>query len=261
MQWGIDEKNSIWTFERRLSAAEKPRAQEPWGEEPWAQEPWVQTLYRLALPDIRQDKTVLDFGKIDDALVAAVRIDNSAQHLQETQATRERMTGAIRACQSRDPTPAGLLDLRRALLNIWEEVPKDSGDRMVAADICFNVNVAISETLPQATSLVVDGIDAARDELNAIARTLEEDPQADIDEALSELRLTLGLRVALLHFRYDELLARYLMGANIPYLTERLVQRAIEAIVKPSWTGRVQGFLVRLIYWRRLTAFKKAIGA
>src|SRR5690349_98039 len=105
----------VLKFHEQLFHARQPKMKEAWGGEPWGQ-----TLYRLALPGIRQDATVLDFAEIDRAVATSIHF---ARAENKTHAIPEKMIDLIRTCQTRDPTPAGLLDLKQALKSTWGYTP------------------------------------------------------------------------------------------------------------------------------------------
>lgn len=190
------------------------------------------------------DTTVLDFGKIDNAVMKANGIQTyngrygtgPTQVLSpKTEGIRTEMTDAIDHWKRLDPaefhSPEGIDALKKQLGDIRDATQYGTPER-VAADKIYNaVRQTIVDQVPEYAK-VMKGYEQASKQIKEIETTLSLKPNANIDTSLRKLQSTLRDNVNTSFGRRGEL-ANFLVNAGAPHLMERLAGQALH-----SWAPR-----------------------
>lgn len=193
---------------------------------------------------IGADTTVLDFGKIDNAVMHAQGVQtysgrsgmSPAQVLSpKTEGIRKEMTDAVEHWKQLDPaefhSPEGIDALKKQLGDIRDATQYGTPER-VAADKIYNaVRQTIVDQVPEYAK-VMKGYEQASKQIKEIETTLSLKPNASIDTSLRKLQSTLRDNVNTSFGRRGEL-ANFLVNAGAPHLMERLAGQALH-----SWAPR-----------------------
>lgn len=198
--------------------------------------------YRSGMVDIKNDKTVLDFGRVDQTL-ASIRdrgffkgkqIDRSAAD------TWRQIDELVQEWKTANPaefhTPEGLDALKKAIGDVRDTLPFGTPARNVANNVYSSVRQQITDQAPGYARVMKDYEDASA-LINEIEGTLSLGKKASADQSLRKLQSILrnnvytgyGSRVAL----GEELASR---GA--PNLFPQLAGMALEPIAPRGLVGQ-----------------------
>lgn len=198
--------------------------------------------YRTEMAKIGLDKTVLDFDKIDDALIKASTVKTyKGQDLSPTTtAIRQQMTEAIQDWRKLDPqefhTVEGLDALKQKLGDIYEGTKYGTPERVAAREIYNGVRQTIIDQAPQYKK-VMEGYEDASKLIKQMEKTLSLNPNASIDTSLRKLQSTLRNNVNT-SFGQRKELAQFLVNAGAPNLMERLAGQALQPFL-PRGLGKL----------------------
>lgn len=149
--------------------------------------------YRTDKKLVDMDKTVLDFDKIDDALVkmSAVKVYKGQDLAPKTQSIRQEIGEAIRDWKALDPkefhTVEGMDALKQKIGNIREGTQYGTPDRVVADQAYNAIKKTINEQAPGYAKVMKD-YERASSELSEIEKTLSVKPGKTNDAALRKLQ-------------------------------------------------------------------------
>lgn len=203
--------------------------------------------YRQAMSKtgaVGADTTVLDFNKIDNAVMKANGVQTYSGRYgtgptqvlsPKTEGIRKEMTDAIESWKNLDPvefhTAEGIDALKKQLGDIRDATQYGTPER-VAADRIYNaVRQTIVDQVPEYAK-IMKGYEQASKQIKEIETTLSLKPNANIDTALRKLQSTLRDNVNTSFGRRGEL-ANFLVNSGAPHLMERLAGQALH-----SWVPR-----------------------
>lgn len=166
--------------------------------------------YRSGMVDIKNDKTVLDFGRIDNTLssirdrgfYAGKEIDRSAA------GTWEKINELVTEWKNADPrtfhTPEGLDALKKAIEDIRGDLPFGSKSRNVADNAYNAVKKEITTQAP-AYAKVMEDYEKASTLIKEVESSLSLNKKAQADQALRKLQSILRDNVQTSYGRRREL--------------------------------------------------------
>ena len=209
------------------------------------------TDYRAAQAQVALDKTILDFNKVDQALVDSttvqtfngVPIDSG-----RVQKTRSEIAQAIQTWKMYPPdqfhTPAGLDALKKQIDGIRQSTDWGTPERVVADGAVRSLrNTVIDQmgAIPGSQTYVkmLKGYNEASDQLRAIEKELSlpgDKAKLNIDTALRKLQSTLRNNVNTSFGRRQEL-AQFLVDNGAPHLMAKLAGQALNPLA-PRGLGR-----------------------
>lgn len=198
--------------------------------------------YRDSMADIGKDPTILDFDKVDNALVkiAGVKTYKGQIISPSTQAIRNEIGTAIKDWKALDPaefhTVEGMDALKQKIGDIRDAAPYGTPDRVVADQAYHAIRNTIVEQAPEYAK-TMKGYEEASKQIKDIEKTLSLNPNASIDTALRKLQSVLRNNVNTNYGRRADL-ADYLVNAGAPNLMQKLAGQAMS-----SWTPRGLGKL------------------
>lgn len=201
------------------------------------------TLYKSDMRAVAADPTVLDFRKIDDALIrsADVQTFRGKNLAPGTGKVRVKMTQAVQDWRQEDPslfhTAEGLDALKRKLGVIRQNTKFGTPARKVADDIYNAVRQTIVDQAPE-YARIMKGYEQANAQIQEIEKTLTGEPGARIDTALRKLQAILRNNVTT-NYGYRRELADFLVKSGAPHLMRRLAGQALS-----SWFPRGLGKMV-----------------
>lgn len=213
--------------------------------------------YRSGMIPVANDKTVLNFNDIDNALanVATVKSFKGQNISPKTQDIRLEIGEAIRDWKTLNPaefhTAEGLDALKQKIGDIREGTERGTPARVVADQAYNAIKQTIVKQAPEYAK-VMKGYEEATKQIKDIEKTLSLNPNASVDTALRKLQSVLRDNVNTSFGRRREL-AQYLTDAGAPHLMERLAGQAL----KP-WTPRG---LAKMVGTELLAAGAGAFGA
>lgn len=198
--------------------------------------------YKAGMVDVKNDKTVLDFGQVDQTLAdirdrgffKGKQIDRSAAD------TWRQIDELVQEWKTANPaefhTPEGLDALKKAIGDIRDSLPFGTPARNVANNVYGAVRQQITDQAPEYARVMKDYEDASA-LINEIEGTLSLGKKASVDQSLRKLQSILrnnvytgyGARVSL-----GEELAR--RGA--PNLFPQLAGMAMEPIAPRGLVGQ-----------------------
>lgn len=193
--------------------------------------------YRSEMAEIGQDKTVLDFNKIDKAVndVQSVKSYKGQSLSPSTEKIRQTMGEAIADWKNLDPaefhTAEGIDALKQKLGDIRDAAPYGTPERVVADQIYQAVRQTIVDQVPEYAK-VMKGYEEASTQIKEIERTLSLNPNANVDTALRKLQSTLRDNVNTSFGRREELVD-FLVNSGAPHLREKLAGQSLK-----SWAPR-----------------------
>ncbi len=193
--------------------------------------------YRTNKALVDQDKTVLDFDKVDDALAEASAVGTfKGQSLSpSTQGIRQQIGEAVRDWKALDPadfhTVEGMDALKRKIGDIRDGTEPGTRARLVA-DQVYNAIKGTIESQAPGYAKVMKGYEEATKQIKEIEKTLSLNPNASIDTALRKLQSVMRDNVNT-NYGQRRKLAEFLVQAGAPHLMERLAGQAMS-----QWTPR-----------------------
>lgn len=197
-------------------------------------------VYREGMAGIGKDPTILNFDKIDDALVniSGVKVYKGQNISPKTQAIREEIGTAIKDWKALDPaefhTVEGLDALKQKVGDIRDAAAYGTPERVVADRAYHAVRKTIIDQAPEYAK-VMKGYEEASKQIKEIEKTLSLNPNASIDTALRKLQSVLRNNVNANYGKRAEL-AEVLVNAGAPNLMQKLAGQALS-----SWTPRGLG--------------------
>lgn len=183
------------------------------------------------------ENTILDFGKIDDAVNKVSQIKNfKGQDISPTtRAVRDEMVSAIDNWKILPPadfhTVEGLDALKQKLGDIAGDLISSkpgSPASKVAGDLYNSVKQTIVDQAPEYAK-IMRGYEEASKLLKEIESTLSLKPNANIDTSLRKLQSVLRNNVSTNYGRRAELLD-FLQAAGAPNLLEKLAGQSLSSI-------------------------------
>ena len=198
--------------------------------------------YRDSMADIGKDPTVLDFDKVDNALVkiAGVKTYKGQIISPSTQTIRKEIGTAIRDWKALDPaefhTAEGMDALKRKIGDIRDGTQYGTAERVVADQAYHALRNTIVEQAPEYAK-AMKGYEEASKQIKAIEKELSISPNANVDTALRKLQSVLRNNVNTNYGRRADL-AEYLVNAGAPNLMQKLAGQAMS-----TWTPRGLGKL------------------
>lgn len=201
------------------------------------------TLYKSQMRGVATDPTVLDFTKIDDALIksTAVQTFKGKDLAPGTGKLRAKMAQAVQDWKKEDPklfhTAEGLDALKRKLGVIRDNTKYGTPARKVADDIYNAVRQTIVDQAPEYAK-IMKGYEQASTQIRELEKTLSLDPNARIDTALRKLQSILRNNVTTNYGQRREL-ADFLVKSGAPHLMRRLAGQALS-----TWFPRGLGKMV-----------------
>ena len=197
----------------------------------------------LGMTDVLNDKTALNFAKVDGAFADASAINGgSARFAEEAAPIRKTMGDAIERWKS-DPTAAGAFELRKELRKIADGTAPGTAAREAASDVYRNVGEAIFETVPQNYVKTVAAIEETSKQLkdiDALVRSSADLKPGEIERTLRELQARLVHQVDA-GFGNPNILAQYLTEAGAPNLMGLLAGQIIHNAPKQRGLSRRLG--------------------
>lgn len=213
--------------------------------------------YREGMTGVGADKTVLDFGKIDDALidVANVKTYKGQNISPKTQEIRTEIAQEIQNWRSLNPaeyhTAEGIDALKQKIGDIRDATPFATPQRVVADRAYQAIRQTIVDQVPEYAK-VMKGYEEASKQIKELERALSLDPKASIDTALRKLQSVLRDNVNT-NYGQRAKLAEFLVNAGAPNLMEKLAGQALS-----TWTPRG---LAKLVGTEILATGAGALGA
>lgn len=199
-------------------------------------------VYRAEMAKLGLDKKVMDFTKIDDAILKSLAVKRfGAMDLSpRTSGIRKEMTQAIQEWKMLPPdvyhTAEGLDALKRKLGEMYEATEYGTAERKVARDIYNGVRQTIIDEFPE-YKRVMEGYEDASKIINQMEKTLSLNPNASIDTKLRKLQSVLRNNVNTSYSHRREL-ADFLVRAGAPHLMEKLAGQALQPML-PRGIGRL----------------------
>ena len=198
--------------------------------------------YRSGMVDIKNDKTVLDFGKVDQTLAdirdrgffKGKQIDRSAAD------TWRQIDELVQEWKSANPaefhTPEGLDALKKAIGDVRDALPFGTPARNVANNVYGAVRQQITDQAPSYAKVMKD-YEEASSLINEIEGTLSLGKKASIDQSLRKLQSILrnnaytgyGARVAL---------GEQLAQRGAPNLFSQLAGMSMEPVAPRGLVGQ-----------------------
>lgn len=225
-------------------------------------------LYRSGMINVAQDKTVLDFNDIDQAVAKASQVKTfKGQELSpSTQAVRDEMVGEINKWKTLNPaefhTAEGIDALKQKLGDIRDAKTDYGTPARVAADEIYQaVRGTIVKQVP-AYAKVMQGYEIATNEMKAIERELSLNPKASVDTALRKITAALRDNVNTNYGRRRELVD-FLAQHGAPLLLEKIAGQSLkqlmpEGLARLAASGEGAGALLALAAGDPLMAAKIA---
>jgi len=150
--------------------------------------------YKSNMAAVRNDKSVLSFGKIDEALNNAdgmVRFKGQAKNQKAAEAV-SKIRDEVQAWKQLDPaefhTPEGLDALKQRIGGIVESIPFEEKTARAAAKNVYNsVKGEISTQAPSYSKAMKDYAEAS-ETIQEIERALSLNPNASVDTAMRKLQ-------------------------------------------------------------------------
>jgi hypothetical protein len=199
--------------------------------------------YRSTMAEIGKDNTVLDFGKIDNAVKATQDIKNyKGQDLSPTTgAVRDEINTAIAEWKKLDPkefhTAEGLDALKQKVGDIRDGAAFGTPERKVADSAYGAIRQTIIDQAPDYAK-VMKGYEQASDIIKEVENTLSLGKNANVDTAVRKLQSVLRNNVNANFGKRGEL-AQYLVDAGAVNLLSKLAGQSLSA-----WTPQGMGKLV-----------------
>lgn len=190
-------------------------------------------VYRENMKTIGSDPTVLDFNKIDDALVNISSVKNyKGQNLSpSTQAVRHEIGTAVKDWKALDPaefhTVEGMDALKQKIGDIRDATQYGTPDRVVADRAYHAIRNTIVEQAPEYAK-AMKGYEEASKQIKEIEKTLSLNPKASVDTALRKLQSVLRNNVNA-NYGQRAKLAEVLVEAGAPNLMNRLAGQALSS--------------------------------
>ncbi len=203
------------------------------------------TEYRAAMKMVGDDKVVLDFDKILDAVDKTEKVKTyKGQSLSpSTEAIRDKITNATLEWSLLDPknfhTAEGLDALKQKIGDIRDATQYGTPERVVADQIYRTIRQTIVDQVPE-YGKIMKGYEEASSIIKEIEGTLSLKPGARVDTSLRKLQSVLRDNVNT-NYGQREVLANYLVSAGAPNLIEKLAGQSLS-----KWTPRGLGPLVTL---------------
>lgn len=203
--------------------------------------------YRTAMADIGRDSTVLDFGKIDNAVADIQKVKTyKGQNLSpSTSEIRQKITDVIDEWKTLDPkefhTAEGLDALKQKIGDIRDAAKYGTPERVVADRAYSAVRQTIVDQAPEYAK-VMKGYEEASSLIKDIEKTLSLNANASIDTAVRKLQSTLRNNVNTNYGR-REVLADYLVKHGAPHLIEAIAGQALNSMT-PRGLNKLAASLV-----------------
>lgn len=188
-------------------------------------------VYRANMAKIGANDTVLDFGKIDNAVqkVAAVKTYKGQVLSEKTAGIRTELTNAVEGWKNLDPaqfhTAEGLDALKQKLGDIRDATQYGTPERVVADGVYKAVYNTIVDEAPEYAK-VMKGYEQASNLIREMEKTLSLNPKASIDTSLRKLQSVLRNNVNTNYGRRLELVD-FLKRAGAPHLMEKLAGQSL----------------------------------
>ena len=200
--------------------------------------------YRAGMDGIKQDRTVLDFKPIDDALDQAYKVGTFEGKVlnKSARGTLDDISSVIEDWRGSDPsiyhTPEGLDALKKAVGDIRDSTEYGSPSRVIADKVYGSIWDQIGKQAPEYAK-VMKGYEDASKLIGEVQKTLSVNPKASVDTALRKLQSVMrnnantnyGERVNLVNSLED------VGGKNIP---EQLAGQALNSMT-PRGLGKAVG--------------------
>jgi hypothetical protein len=196
--------------------------------------------YRSGMAGVVSDPTVLDFGKIDQAVQQAglVKTYKGQSLSPSTAGIRQQLQETIEEWRNLPAgdfhTVEGMDALKQKIGDIRDGTTYGTPERVVANNVYHAIRSTIVDQAPDYAK-VMRGYELASNEIKEIERELSLNPNANIGTALRKLQSVLRDNVNT-SYGNRKVMADYLVKVGAPYLLERLAGQAL----KP-WTARGLG--------------------
>jgi hypothetical protein len=191
--------------------------------------------YREGMAKVGADRTVLDFGKIDDAVEGANRIKTfKGQSLSpSTEAIRSKIADTIGAWKNLNPedfhTAEGLDALKQKIGDIRDAAQYGTPERVAADEMYRAVRQTIVDQAPEYAK-IMKGYETASDEIKGIEKELSVNPKASIDTALRKITSALRDNVNANFGRRKELV-EFLVQSGAPHLIEKIAGQSLKSLM------------------------------
>ena len=201
-------------------------------------------VYRTEMAKIGQDTTVLDFGKIDQAITAVEKVKTyKGQDLSPTtRDIRTQIAKEVEDWKKLDPkefhTAEGLDALKQKIGDIMDGTKPHTPERIVAEKAYHGIRDTIIKQAPDYAK-VMKGYEEASALIKEIEKTLSLDKKANIDTSVRKLQSVLRNNVNANYGKRAEL-ADFLVSAGAEHLLTKLAGQALNAWM-PRGLGKVVG--------------------
>lgn len=197
-----------------------------------------QAAYRSGMANIKNDKTVLDFADIDNALNNAVQKATFKGETTNPAAVKaiQDMQSIVANWKNLDPaefhTPEGLDALKRAVSGIQESIPFEQRTARTAAGEIYNsIKNTISKQAPEYSKVMKD-YSQASDLINEIQKGLIGGPKSTAESSMRKLQSLMRNNVNT-SYGYRTDLARQLEQSGGQQIMPALAGQAMQ-----EWTPR-----------------------
>ncbi len=201
--------------------------------------------YRSGMFDISQDKTVLDFGDIDQALAnAAARTEFKGQTIKKGAAKQvDEANKLVNKWRNLDPaeyhTPEGMDALKQQIGDILEEIPfEQKNARAAIGDVYNSIKQTIGNQAPTYAGVMKNYGEAA-EQINEIKKALSLGEKASADTALKKLQSILRDDVSS-SFGHRKQLAEQLIQGGAEDLMPALAGQALSSYKPRGLAGQLE---------------------
>lgn len=190
-------------------------------------------IYRKEMGKIGADDTVLDFGKVDQAVekVSGVKNFKGQDISPKTAGIRKEINDTIGAWKELDPkefhTAEGLDALKQKIGNIRDATQFGTPERVVADNVYNAIKDTIVKQAPDYAK-VMKGYQEASDEIREIEKTLSLNPKASIDTSLRKILSALRDNVNTNYGKRKELVG-FLARSGATHLLQRIAGKSLSA--------------------------------
>lgn len=203
--------------------------------------------YRSGMYDIAQDKSVLDFGDIDNALAnAAARTEFEGQVIKKGAAKQvNEANKLVNKWRNLDPakyhTPEGMDALKQQIGDILEEIPfEQKNARAAIGEVYDSIKQTIGNQAPTYAGVMKNYGDAA-EQINEIKRALSLGEKASADTALKKLQSILRDDVSS-SFGHRKQLAEQLIEHGAEDLMPSLAGQALSSKLPRGLAGQLETY-------------------
>lgn len=197
-----------------------------------------QAEYRSGMIDVANDKTILDFKNIDNAIDKSMDMISYKGQIKNTKAADavNKIKNEIETWKTLNPaeyhTPEGLDALKQKIGSMIEDIPfEQKGARKAASGIYNSLKDEISAQAPT-YSKVMKNYEDASNTIKEIERTLSLNPKASVDTSLRKLQSLMRNNVST---NYGQ---RVALAKELEQSGSNQITPALAGQVLSEWTPR-----------------------